>query len=197
VHDIESTGRPEKRTDVGKACQSAVKEYAAHESGTSGSVRRGSPVPLAQAEADSLLGMAKEFLDDDPLEFCQTQPMNNERWLRSLDRREQFILTVERGRRRRIRLKYQTRARKVIVLARMELNGPAHWNPPESPYRPGERLDGTHVHLYRENFEDRIAYAIPDVPGLMARDLGNGLMCLEDFLRFCGVGRWPNIQLTL
>lgn len=154
-------------------------------------------MPFTQVEADSLLKMSKEFVDAEPLEFSQTQPMKYDRLLQSLDRREQFFLTVERGRRKRIRLKYQTRARKVIVLARLELNGPAHWNPPESPYRPNERLDGTHVHLYRENFENRIAYAIADVSGLVVRDLNNGVMCLEDFLRFCGVNKWPSIQLAI
>ena len=152
---------------------------------------------VTQIEADSLLQMDKEFVDSDPLEFTQTQPMNYDRLLQSVDRREQFFLTVERGRRKRIRLKYQTRARKVVVLARLDLNGPAHKNPPESPYRPDERLDGTHVHLYKETFDDRIAYLIPDVPGLTIRDLSNGVVCLENFLRFCGLKKWPNIQLTI
>ena len=154
-------------------------------------------MPFVQAEADALLQMAKEFVDSDPLEFTQTQPMNYDRLLQSMDRREQFFLTIERGRRKRIRLKYQTRARKVVVLARLDLNGPAHKNPPESPYRPDERLEGSHVHLYREDFEDRIAYLIPDVPGLTIRNVGNGVLCLEDFLRFCGVRNWPNIQMAI
>ena len=140
---------------------------------------------------------SKEFVDSDPLEFTQTQSMNYDRLLQSLDRREQFFLTIERGRRKQIRLKYQTRARKVVVLARMDLNGPAHRNPPESPYRPNERLDGTHIHLYRENFEDRIAFLIGDVSGLSVRNLANAVMCLEDFLRFCGINKWPDIQLTI
>ena len=113
---------------------------------------------LTQFEADSLLQMPKEFVDGDPLSFSQNEPMNYDRLLQSQDRREQFILTVERGQRNRIRLKFQTRARKVITLARLELNGPAHRNPPESPYRPNERLAGPHMHLYRESFDDRIAF---------------------------------------
>ena len=154
-------------------------------------------MPFTQTEADSLLQMAKEFVDSAPLEFTQMQPMNYDRLLQSMDRREQFFLSVERGRRKQIRLKYQTRARKVVVLARLDLNGPAHKNPPESPYRPDARLDGSHVHLYRENFEDRIAYLIPDVSGLTIRDIGNGVMCLEDFMRFCGLKKWPNIQMAI
>ena len=70
---------------------------------------------LTQVEADSLLQMPKEFVDPEPLEFTQCEPMNYDRLLHSMDRREQFILTIERGQRNRIRLKYQTRARKIIV----------------------------------------------------------------------------------
>jgi hypothetical protein len=141
--------------------------------------------------------MPKEFVDSDPMEFSQTQPMNYDRLLQSVDRREQFLLTVERGQRKRIRLKYQTRARKVIVLARLDLNGPAHRNPPDSTYRPNETLTGPHMHLYRENFEDRIAYELSDVPGLIVRDLGSSVSCLEDFLQFSGVGKWPAIQMAI
>ena len=152
---------------------------------------------LTQAEADMLLHMLKEFLDSEPLQFTKTQPMNYDRLLHSADRREQFVLSIERGRLNRIRLKYQTRARQVIVLARLELNGPAHHNPPESPHRPGQRIAGPHMHLYRENFGDRIAYELADVPDLIVRDLGSGVSCLEDFLRFIGVREWPAIQLSL
>jgi hypothetical protein len=123
--------------------------------------------------------------------------MSYDRLLQSADRREQFLLTVERGQRSRIRLKYQTRARKIIVLARLDLNGPAHQNPPESPYQPDRRIAGPHMHLYRENFEDRIAYELADVPGLTIRNLGSGVSCLEDLLRFVGLRKWPAIQLSI
>lgn len=152
---------------------------------------------LTQSEADSLLRMPKEFMEADPLEFSQSQAMKYDRLLQSSDRREQFLLTIERGQRKRIRLKYQTRARKVIILARLDLNGPAHKNPPESPYRPNERLDGPHMHLYREDFEDRIAYDLADIHGLVIRDLRSGVSCLEDFLLFSGVAQWPAIQLAI
>jgi hypothetical protein len=152
---------------------------------------------LTQIEADALLQMPKEFVDTDPLEFTQTQPMRYERPLVSVDRREQFILDLERGNRNRARLKYQTRARKIIILARFDINGPAHRNPPNSPHRPGERLDCPHFHRYLEGFDDRVAYHPVDVPGLVIHDQANGLLCLEDFLRYCQVQNWPNIQLMV
>src|SRR3954468_24438924 len=92
--------------------------------------------------------------------------MNVQRQLMSLDRRERFVLDVERGRRKRTRLKYQTRGREIIILARLEIDGPDHVNPPTSPHRPGERIPCPHVHLYVEGFEDRVAYFPHEVPDL-------------------------------
>jgi hypothetical protein len=154
-------------------------------------------MPLTQTEADELLLMTKEFVEDDPLLYPNSQPLKYDRELRSVDRREAFFLTIERGNRNRARLKYQTRGRAVIVLARIEFFGPAHRNPPDSPYGPNVRLECPHIHLYREGFDDRIAYAIADVPQLILRDVASGLSCLEDFLRFCNVGHWPEIQLSI
>ena len=120
---------------------------------------------LTQAEADELLSMPKIFVDLAPLELSTMEPIDYDRELRSVDRREGFLLTIERGRRNRARLKYQTRARKVIILARLDLNAARHRNPPESPYKPDEWLSETHLHLYREGFEDRVAYELNDAPG--------------------------------
>jgi hypothetical protein len=152
---------------------------------------------LSQSEAESLLAMRKTFKDDSPLEFTTTTPMDYERVLHSDDRREEFLLTVERGNRKRVRLKYQTRARKVIILARLDLDGPAHRNPPDSPYRPNERLLCPHIHLYREGFEDRIAYAVSEVPEFVVSNSANGLSWLVDFLKFCHIEEAPPIQTTV
>lgn len=157
-------------------------------------------MPLLQAEADALLQMPKEFVDEDPIEFNLNQPMDLDRFLRSTDRKEEFILTIERGNRNRFRLKFQTRARKVIVLARLELNAAPHRNPPTSTYKPGEWLSGNHLHLYREDFEDRIAYEIADVPELGISKIqpdNNGVEYLVQFLRFCKVRSWPPIQTVM
>ena len=152
---------------------------------------------LTQTEADALLEMPKEFVEAAPLEISVTQPLNYVRSLRSTDRREEFLFDFERGNRNRARLKYQTRGRKVIVLARLDINGPAHRNPPDSPYRAGVRLLCPHFHRYVEHFEDRIAYDIADVSGLSLRDPMIAVFCLEDFLKYCAVQSVPNIQLTV
>lgn len=123
--------------------------------------------------------------------------MSYERVLRSVDRREEFALNVERGGRTLARLKYQTRARKVFVLARLEIAGPRHKNPPEAPYKGGEWISETHLHVYREGFEDRIAYELADVPFWAGQDVTNGLTALEHFLRYCGVANRPAIQTSI
>jgi len=154
-------------------------------------------MPLTQTEADALLQMPKEFSEADPLDFPRTQTLVYVRSLRSLDRREEFLFDLERGRRNRARLKYQTRARRVVVLARLDLDGPAHRNPPNAPYLPGQRLLCPHFHRYTEGFDDRVAWQVADVAGLSLRDATNGVLCLEDFLRYCAVQNLPNVQLTV
>ena len=152
---------------------------------------------LTQAEADQLLLLPKVFLDQSPIEFTLNEPMDQDRVLHSTDRREEFILTVERGNRNRLRLKYQTRARKVIVLARLDLDGKRHRNPPDSPYRPAEWLPGTHLHVYREGFDDRIAYLIEDAPRWSETNVTHGIVALEAFLQYCAVQSCPPIQTAL
>jgi hypothetical protein len=152
---------------------------------------------LTQEEANSLLFSPKVFVEQSPLEFSLTEPMDYERALRSMDRREEFLITVERGVRNRLRLKYQTRARKIIILARLDYRGRRHRNPPESPYKPGQWLSGTHLHLFREGFDDRIAYDLPDVPKLANMSADDDINALEQFLRFCAVASWPEIQTSI
>jgi hypothetical protein len=152
---------------------------------------------LTQAEADALLQMPNEFVEVTPLEFPNSQALCYVRELRSVDRRELFLFDFERGNRNRARLKYQVRGRKVVILARLDLNGPAHRNPPNAPHRPGVRLACPHFHRYIEGFEDKVAFEPADVPGLSMRDLTNGVICLEDFLKYCAVQSVPNIQLMV
>lgn len=85
----------------------------------------------------------------------------------------------------------------MIILARLDWNGRRYKNPPGSPYKPGEWLSGTHLHLYREGFEDRIAYELVDAPGWNESLSGDGIAALERFMRFCGVDQWPPIQASL
>src|SRR5271155_4626295 len=148
---------------------------------------------LTQSEADLLLKLPKHAHPGAVLELTTSMPMDQDWDLLSDDRREEFILTIERGRRKNIRLKFQTRARKVIVLARLDLNGSPHRNPGAQPYRPGELLTASHLHLYREGFDDRVAYLVHEVPGF-AFSVSDDESALAQFLKFSAVDPIPSIQ---
>src|SRR6266498_2109734 len=110
---------------------------------------------LTQQEADALFSMEKTFESADIIEFSMSAVFQQVHNLRSRDRRELFLLDVERGGRTRARLKFQTRARRTIVLARIDIAGKAHRNLDNYPHRPGDRkstrLNSSHV---------RISYAV-------------------------------------
>jgi hypothetical protein len=57
------------------------------------------------------------------------------------DEQERFLLDLWRGTFQLSKLRFQERARKVIVLVRLDIDGSPHTNPD------GTRLIGTHLHL--------------------------------------------------
>lgn len=50
--------------------------------------------------------------------------------------------------------------------------------------------------MYREGFDDRVAYLLADVIGWHADPNADDVEVLEEFLRFCGVDPLPLIQLA-
>lgn len=153
---------------------------------------------LPQADADALLALPKKF---EPsvvqIDFPRTTPTTQLFTLNAVDRRESFLLDLERGNRKRARLKFQTRARKVFVLARIDIDGRPHTNPPGSPHRPGERFVGPHIHLYRAGFDDRVAFHPHEVPGFTQPANSDPISWLVAFLGLCSVRDIPQIQVTL
>ena len=144
---------------------------------------------LSQAEADALLALPKCRADDREWDYPASGgsimvPLVSE------DRREQFLLDVSRGRGRVeiSRTKLQNRARQVIVLVRLEIDGPAHRNPDDS------EVPCPHLHLYREGFHDKWAFPVP--PGRF-RDLGDAWEALCDFMSYCNVVEPPAIRRVL
>lgn len=136
---------------------------------------------LAQADADALLKMEKVPASSDIFHFPDLGG-RIEVPLVSRDQREAFSLDVNR---KRIALTtgYQTRARKAVVLARLDFSAP-HRNPD------GTAIGVPHLHLYREGFGDKWAVEVP------AGVLGNpndAWRVLQDFMRYCGVVEEPNI----
>ena len=111
-------------------------------------------IEITQSEADALIALEKRFVDNDEWTF----PGPGERIaleLTSLDKRENFVLDVTRARIKLTKATYQNRARQVIVLMRLDLDGPPHRNPD------GAELPCPHLHIYREGFGDKWAIAAP------------------------------------
>ncbi len=150
---------------------------------------------LIQLEADLLLQMPKVFEQRiNQIDFPRVQALSAEYTLEGVGTRERFLLDLERGDRKRARLKFQTRARKIYILARIDIEGRPHRNPVDAPYRPNERFTGTHMHLYREGFADRVAFLPAEIPNFDGPSDGSDVSWLVAFLRFCNVQSIPQIQ---
>jgi hypothetical protein len=104
----------------------------------------------------------------------------------SRDERERFSLDINR---KRIALTtgYQTRARQVVVLARLDFAAP-HRNPDDT------EVGVPHLHLYREGFGDKWAIEVP--VGLLSNP-ADAWQVLLDFMRYCGVVEHPDIRRGL
>jgi len=139
---------------------------------------------LPQPEADELLRMAKRF--EHATAVVAVPPGADETYeLAAENGREKFLLDVWRGTFRISKLKLQNRVRTAVVLARLDVHGAPHTNPDLT------RIGGTHLHLYREGYEDR--WAFPVDPLRFPR-LGDTAATFHDFCRYCHVIAPPAAQ---
>jgi len=144
-------------------------------------------INLTQAEADALIAMEKHRVSEDWFDF----PMGGQSVvlpLQSLDRREQFLLDLSRGRIDLLKVKMQNRGRQVVVLLRLDLGGAPHRNPDD------EEIPVPHLHVYREGYGDK--WAVP-VPADHFSDLADVWVTLEEFMRFCNITQPPRIERGL
>jgi hypothetical protein len=140
-----------------------------------------------QAEADDLIMMAKYRLNEQVWNYpglggrCSIP-------LISSDRREAFVLNLGRSRIDLRKGSYHMRARQIVMLVRLCFGAAPHTNPD------GTRLPGTHLHLYREGYEDKWAVLVPtdDFPNVT--DLRQ---TLNDFILYCHIVEPPTIQHEL
>lgn len=144
-------------------------------------------IVLTQNEAEALLQMEKFKADNTPHNFpLQGESLSVE--LLSADKRERFVLDIQRGRIKLAKVTYQNRAHRTVVLARLDLAGPPHRNPD------GQEMPCPHLHLYREGFGDK--WAIPIDPQVF-RNPDDLWTTYQEFLAFCKVVDSPNIQRGL
>ncbi|HEY3456942.1 MAG TPA: hypothetical protein VGK64_20355 [Bryobacteraceae bacterium] len=144
-------------------------------------------INITQADADTLIAMEKQCVDDKQWSF----PVPGGRLaipLASPDRRENFMLDVTRGQIKLTKATYQNRARQAIVLMRLDLDGPPHRNPDD------QEILCSHLHVYREGYGDK--WAIPAPPDIYP-ETRNLLATFQAFMRHCNVTVPPNIQMGL
>lgn len=137
---------------------------------------------LSQTEADELIAMPKIRITDEIRYFPGRGGALNVPLL-SDDRKEEFFLTIRRGRIDLNRGAYQNISRETVILLRAELNGPPHRNPND------EEIPCPHIHIYKEGYGTRWAYPFPD-------DFSNPTdlwSTLHDFIRYCNIIIPPNI----
>ena len=103
---------------------------------------------LTQAEAEQFIQMQKHFVHP-PASVSIPPGVDDTYELAGPGDREKFLLDVWRGTIRLTKLKFQNRVQTVVVLVRLDVDGAPHTNPD------GQRLSGTHLHLFREGYDDK------------------------------------------
>jgi hypothetical protein len=139
---------------------------------------------LTQAEAEQLIQMAKHFVNA-PDSISIPPGADDTYELAGLNEREKFLLDVWRGTLRLTKFKLQDRARTVVVLIRLDVDGAPHTNPD------GQRLSGTHLHIFREGFDDRWAYPVDPTLFTLLSDPGT---TFHEFCAFCKIESPPPVQ---
>ena len=143
---------------------------------------------LTQAEANELIESEKVRTDDTEWLW----PHRGGKLhipLISVDKKERFFLDIVRGRISLNKYTFQNRARKAVVLIRLDIEGAPHQNPD------GEELGPTHLHIYREGFADK--WAIPIPKGKFPHIDDPFLALCEDFMGFCNIIEPPLINKVL
>jgi hypothetical protein len=140
-------------------------------------------ISLTQAEADALIVMSKAFADTSRISL--PPGIDESRGLIGADPKERFLLDIWRGTIRLSKFRYQTRGRQIVVLVRLCIDGAPHTNPD------GTRLAGSHLHLYREGYEDK--WAQPIDTGAF-RNTADPWQTFEDFCTFCNITGLPPFQ---
>ncbi len=143
-----------------------------------------SEIILSQSEADTLLAM-KKIGNNKNMKTFLPKDSKFEISLISEDKKEEFVLNYTRGSINLEKRNHNFRVRKFIGLARLDLNGPPHRNPD------GQKIDKNHLHLYREGYNLKWAYEIPEDKFI---DIDSNKQTLIDFMKYCNIDYDLNAQ---
>ena len=144
-------------------------------------------VNLTQAESDALIALGKCKADSTEWRYPYIGGRTNIP-LVSIDRREEFFLDLYRGGIALTRQSFQNRTQRVVILVRLCALGGVHRNPD------GREVPTPHLHIYREGYADKWAFAVSD------HDFGrisDAWQTLQDFMRYCNIVDPPSIRREL
>lgn len=139
---------------------------------------------LTQAEADQFIQMTKHFVQA-PASIAIPPGVDDTYELAGPNDRERFLLDVWRGTLRLTKLRFQNRVRTVVVLVRLDVDGAPHTNPD------AQRLSGTHLHLFKEGYDDKWAYPVDPQSFTLLSDPGT---TFQEFCVFCRIESPPSVQ---
>jgi hypothetical protein len=139
---------------------------------------------LTQTEADQFMQMVKHFLRH-PSTITIPSGTDDCYELADPNDRERFFLDVWRGSLRLSKLRFQNRVETVVVLVWLDVDGAPHTNPD------GQRLSGTHLHLFKEGYDDRWAYPVDANQFTLLSDPGT---TFQEFCSFCKIESPPPLQ---
>lgn len=143
---------------------------------------------LTQAEGDALLALEKVAVtnggDVDLPDLGGAIVLN----FVSHNRREDFVLNYKQHTINLSKRNHHFRGRKVVGLARLDLDGPPHRNPD------GQEIGARHLHLYKEGYGLKWAF---EIPADRFTNLDDAFQTLEDFMRYCNIVQFPRIRRSL
>ena len=149
---------------------------------------------LTQVEANVLLFLPKKKKTDERYEFPLAGSVLNIPII-SMDGRHAFDVDINRGRIRLTKCTYQERHHSVIILARLDVDGPPHTNPlvrsvplPYLAAHNGATIPCPHLHQYVAGYMDRWAIPAPAATFPSTVDI---VRTLDDFFAFCNVTEPP------
>jgi hypothetical protein len=144
-------------------------------------------IDLTQSEADFLVDIPKKATSTKVYIFPESGGKLIFE-LQSVDNTEQFIVDINRSRIKVSGITYQSRAREIVVLRRLDIEGPPHRNPD------GEVFPCPHLHVYKEGYGAKWAYPVSSG---MFTDLTDRGQTLHDFLLSINTVEAPQLQMGL
>lgn len=137
---------------------------------------------ISQKDADKLFAMEKFKTNDNQvfLPYCGDKTSVV---LESKNKKEKFVLDINTSSLSLLKCTFQNRSRETLVLCRLDVSGPPHRNPD------GEEIGTTHIHYYKEGFDNKWAY---DIPVGIFSNINDRWQTLQDFMKHCNIVETPN-----